>query len=272
MTATDGRRDGPSRGLPDRRGVVGIPISTVRPDDVLDVVGAEVSVDRAHTVVFCNVHSVMSARRDPRLREALVAADLACPDGMPLVWMLRHRHGLSQPRVYGPDLMTLGLQRGVEHGWRHFLMGATDTTLERLEAAVGRSAPGVQIVGRLAPPFRPLTAVDDAEICAAIRDSGADVVWVGLGMPKQELWMHRVRGELPGVTLLGVGAAFDLLSGVVPQAPPWLQDRGLEWAYRLWQEPRRLWRRYLVNNPAFAVLALVELIAARVGRRRLGRQ
>jgi N-acetylglucosaminyldiphosphoundecaprenol N-acetyl-beta-D-mannosaminyltransferase len=243
--------------------VLGTGISTVSYDDVLEAIALP-RPDRAQVATFCNVHSVMSARRDPALRAALAAADLATPDGMPLVWTLRRRGAPGQSRVYGPDLMELALPHGVERGWRHYLFGANEVTLARLQTSAERLAPDVRIVGSHAPPYRPLTAEEDEDIIARIRASGAEVVWVGLGMPKQELWMHRVRDRLPGVTLLGVGAAFDLLSGTVPQAPDWLQERGLEWAYRLWREPRRLWRRYLVNNPAFVLLASVEVIVARI--------
>jgi N-acetylglucosaminyldiphosphoundecaprenol N-acetyl-beta-D-mannosaminyltransferase len=222
--------------------------------------------DRGQLFAFCNVHSVMTARRDRGVRRALDGVDVAAPDGMPLVWVMRHRGLPEQPRVYGPDLMELALSYGVTHGWRHFLLGATDPTLDRLEMAAERLAPGVRIVGRFAPPYRPLTPAEDSEIVRMIRSSGANVLWVGLGMPKQELWMNRMRQHLPGVNIMGVGAAFDLLSGTVPQAPDWLQDRGLEWAYRLWREPRRLWRRYLYNNPAFTVLALAESLRTRFAR------
>ena len=257
---------GPRRPL--RVAVAGIGVSPVSYDDVLEMV-AHPRDDRAQMFAFCNVHSVMTARRDPAVGRALEASDLATPDGMPLVWALRAQERPHQTRVYGPDLMELALRHGVASGWRHFLFGANDATLDALSISAERLAPGVQIVGRHAPPYRPLTPEEDAEVIAAIRASGADVVWVGLGMPKQELWMHRVRDRLPGVSLLGVGAAFDLLSGTVPQAPDWLQDRGLEWAYRLFREPRRLWRRYLVNNPAFVVVATLEIARARrAGRRR----
>jgi N-acetylglucosaminyldiphosphoundecaprenol N-acetyl-beta-D-mannosaminyltransferase len=248
--------------------VLGTGISTVTYSEVLRRMEATVS-DRAQTFAFCNVHSVMTARRDPAVRRALEESDVATPDGMPLVWVLRRRGRPQQPRVYGPDLMELALAHGVPLGWRHFFFGATDDTLERLVDSAQRLAPGVEIVGRLAPPYRPLTAAEDDEFIDRIRASGANVVWVGLGMPKQELWMHRMRDRLPGMNVLAVGAAFDLLSGTVPQAPDWLQDRGLEWAYRLWREPRRLWRRYLFNNPAFAVLATAELARNRHRTRRL---
>jgi N-acetylglucosaminyldiphosphoundecaprenol N-acetyl-beta-D-mannosaminyltransferase len=237
---------------PSRVLVVGTAITPVDYAEVLTVI-EDPPVDRARLVAFCNVHSVMTARRDVSVRQALAAMDLATPDGMPLVWVLRRRGLPHQTRVYGPDLMELALPHGLPRGWRHFLFGATDATLDRLVAAAERLAPGIRIVGRLAPPYRTLTADEEEQIVDRIRSSGANVVWVGLGMPKQELWMARMRDRLPGVTLLGVGAAFDLLSGTVPQAPDWMQDRGLEWVYRLWREPRRLWRRYLVNNPAFVL-------------------
>ncbi|WP_052667111.1 WecB/TagA/CpsF family glycosyltransferase [Nitriliruptor alkaliphilus] len=253
--ADDGRGPAPGR----RVDILGTGISPSSYARVLTAI-EHAPLDRAQILTFCNVHSVMTARHDAAVHRALAAADLTNPDGMPLVWVLRQRGHREQSRVYGPDLMELALASGVPRGWRHFLFGANDHTLDLLTTYAERQAPGVRIVGRHAPPYRPLTAAEDDAIVEHIRASGANLVWVGLGMPKQELWMHRVRDRLPGVTLLGVGAAFDLLSGTVPQAPDWLQERGLEWAYRLWREPRRLWRRYLFNNPAFVALVAVETI------------
>ena len=238
---------------PPKAPVAGIPISLTSYDAVLDLLDHR-PPDRALVAAFCNVHSVMSARRDPALRAALEAADVATPDGMPLVWALRRTVDPRQGRVYGPDLMEMAIPRGVERGWRHYFYGSTPQVLADLEAATRRLAPGVDVAGSHSPPFRPLSAAEEEEDLERIRASGAELVWVGLGMPKQERWMHRVAPRLPGVALLGVGAAFEFLAGTTPQAPDWLQDRGLEWAYRLAKEPRRLWRRYLWNNPAFLVL------------------
>jgi len=235
--------------------ILGTSIATTSYEDVLRAIGKP-PAERAQLFAFCNVHSVMTARRDRDVRAALDLMDVASPDGMPLVWVLRRRGRTDQPRVYGPDLMEFALPYGVDLGWQHFFFGTTDETLDRLTDSARRMAPGVSIVGRYAPPYRPLTPSEEDHVIERIRRSGANVVWVGLGMPKQELWMHRVRDRLPGISVLGVGAAFDLLSGTVPQAPDWFQERGLEWAYRLWREPRRLWRRYLINNPAFAILVL----------------
>jgi N-acetylglucosaminyldiphosphoundecaprenol N-acetyl-beta-D-mannosaminyltransferase len=243
---------GQGRPLPARRAVVGTPISLTSYAEVLALIEHRPR-DRALVAAFCNVHSVMTARRDPQVAQALRAADLATPDGVPIVWALRSLGHREQQRVYGPDLMELALPHGVELGWRHYLYGSTPETLERLRDAAERLAPGVQIVGSHAPPFRPETPEERAAVLDDIRASGADVVWIGLGMPKQERWAHEVREELPGVALMAVGAAFDLLSGTVKQAPDWIQRAGLEWLYRLVQEPRRLWRRYLYNNPVFVL-------------------
>lgn len=255
--------------LPPKAPVVGTPISLTSYDDVLRLI-EDRPRDRPVSVAVCNVHSVMSSRRSPQLAAALRDADVATPDGMPLVWTLRATVEPSQSRVYGPDLMRAALSHGVSLGWKHYFCGATDETLEQLTAVAQRMAPGVRVVGRHAPPFRPLSSTEEAQLVGDILDSGADIVWVGLGMPKQELLIHRLhrQGGLPGVVLVGVGAAFDLISGRVPQAPVWLQARGLEWAYRLWQEPRRLWRRYALNNPGFAVLMVRQVIAHRLGRSR----
>ncbi|MGH3666007.1 MAG: WecB/TagA/CpsF family glycosyltransferase [Egibacteraceae bacterium] len=249
------------RVLPDKVPVVGLPVSATSDSEVLGLVGAPPS-DRALVVAFCNVHSAMSARRDPELAAILAEADIAAPDGMPLAWGLRALLGRDQPRVYGPRFMRLALQHGVSRQWRHYFYGATAETLAELRAAAESFAPGVWIVGCHAPPFRTLTPEEDAEDAARIAASGADLVWVGLGMPKQERWMAKMRGQLPGVTLLGVGAAFDLLSGRIPEAPEWMRRRGLEWLFRLSREPRRLWRRYLWNNPAYLVLLGLQVIVA----------
>ncbi|HSK90946.1 MAG TPA: WecB/TagA/CpsF family glycosyltransferase [Euzebyales bacterium] len=247
---------------PPKTSVVGIPLSLTSYDDVLAVLARRPD-DRPTTVAVCNVHSVMTARREPDLRRAISEATIATTDGVPLVWVLRLTGNADQTRVYGPDLMELALADGDRHGWRHFLFGTTPPTLERLTGQIARRWPRAQVVGAMAPPFRPLTPDEEDAFVAAVRGSGADIVWVGLGMPRQELFIHRIAPRLPGVALLGVGAAFDFLSGTVPQAPAWLQRAGLEWLYRLLQEPRRLWRRYVVNNPLFVLLAAAQVVRHR---------
>ncbi len=251
--------------LPSKAPVVGTPISRTSYAEVLESIEQRPK-ERATVYCFCNVHSVMSARRDPNLAEALRAADVATPDGVPLVWLLRATADSDQARVYAPELMTRAFEYGLARGWRHFLYGATPETLDALAAAAQKIAPGAVVAGAIAPPFRPQSEDEISADLQAIRDARPDVLWVGLGMPKQELWMHRVRSELPGIALCGVGASFDFLAGNVPQAPPALQRAGLEWAFRLYQEPRRLWRRYIWNNPAYLVLMAGQIVAHKLKR------
>jgi N-acetylglucosaminyldiphosphoundecaprenol N-acetyl-beta-D-mannosaminyltransferase len=238
--------------------IVGIPISITSYDDVLRII-ARRPKDEATVIAVCNVHSVMTARRNSELDRALKAAQVATPDGMPLVWALQVLADGRQQRVYGPDLMRTALRHGVDRGWKHYLYGGTPDKLDRLVERIKSFAPGAMVAGSSAPPFRPLHAAEEDAVIGDILASGADIVWVGIGMPKQELWMHRVRERLPGVTLIGVGAAFDLLSGAIPSAPPWIKRMGLEWLFRLRQEPRRLWRRYVINNPLYVVLLMRQL-------------
>ncbi|MGH3649788.1 MAG: WecB/TagA/CpsF family glycosyltransferase [Acidimicrobiia bacterium] len=205
-------------------------------------------------IAIGNVHSVMSARRDPHLAGALANAEVLTPDGMPLVWALNVSGHDDATRVTGIDVMARTLARGVDRGTRHFFYGSTPEVLESLLARVLADTPGVSVAGSLSPPFGDLSDAEMAAHLEQIRASGADVVWVGLGMPKQELWMNRVHHDLPGITLIGVGAAFDWYAGAVRRAPEWMQNAGLEWFYRLIGDPRRLWRRYAYNNPAFIVM------------------
>jgi N-acetylglucosaminyldiphosphoundecaprenol N-acetyl-beta-D-mannosaminyltransferase len=238
--------------LPAKTPVVGTPISMTSYEEVIDLLDQAPS-DRAMTIAICTVHSVMTARRDPALRNALDNADIATCDGMPLVWAIRMTARPDQQRVYGPELMRRTLAAGRPEQ-RHYLFGSTPETIELLQERAADFAPSTKIVGTESPPFRAPTPEEEESMLERIRSSGANVVWVGLGMPKQELWMARVAQRLPGITLVGVGAAFDFLAETKAQAPAWMQRSGLEWLFRLSQEPRRLWRRYVWNNPAYLVL------------------
>jgi N-acetylglucosaminyldiphosphoundecaprenol N-acetyl-beta-D-mannosaminyltransferase len=168
-----------------------------------------------------------------------------------MVWAGHQAGAEWMDRVYGPDLMLNVLQRAAERGWSSFLYGGKQGVPELLAKKLAERIPGVKIAGHHSPPFRTLTDAEDRDVCKRINDSGADLVWVGLSTPKQERWMASHRDRLDAPALLGVGAAFDFHAGLVPQAPPWMQQRGLEWFYRLAMEPKRLWRRYFRNNPAY---------------------
>jgi N-acetylglucosaminyldiphosphoundecaprenol N-acetyl-beta-D-mannosaminyltransferase len=203
---------------------------------------------------FCHaaVGSVMNAKRDPVVREALNAATMTLPDGQPLVWALRGLGERIGGRVYGPELMLRACERSLETGASHFLYGGHDEgAAAQLEASLRTRFPGLSIAGAWSPPFRELTDAERGQVAEMIDGSGADIVWVGIGSPRQELWMARMRPALRAPVLVGVGAAFDFHAGRVPQAPAWMGDRGLEWLYRLSREPRRLAPRYLRDNPAF---------------------
>jgi N-acetylglucosaminyldiphosphoundecaprenol N-acetyl-beta-D-mannosaminyltransferase len=194
-------------------------------------------------------------------------AALVTADGMPLVWGLGWL-GVPHPqRVYGPDLMLAWCERAAQTGLPIYLYGGTEAGLIRLVTHLEQRFPGLVVAGHHAPPFRPLSPAEEEQDRQRIRRSGARVVLVGLGCPKQEEWMHRQAGQLPAV-MLGVGAAFSFFSGEVSQAPRWLMGLGLEWLYRLIQEPGRLWRRYLVNNPLFVLLFAAQLIGDRWQRHR----
>jgi N-acetylglucosaminyldiphosphoundecaprenol N-acetyl-beta-D-mannosaminyltransferase len=234
----------------------------------LDWMDAIVAERRRGYVCVCNVHTVMAAREDPELRAALIASSLNVPDGQPLVWALNALGNSLTDRVYGPELMERACARAASRtGQRFYLYGGRDqAALLRLGANLRRRFPGINIVGGYSPPFRPLTTKERAAIVHEINTVEPDVVWVGIGVPKQEKWMAALRPDLDAPVLIGVGAAFDFHAGIVPQAPPRLQRAGLEWAYRLSREPRRLWRRYLRYNPRFVAAFARQLAARRSAR------
>lgn len=213
-------------------------------------------------VAVTGMHGVMEAQRDPAFREVLNAADLNVPDGTPLVWLGRLRGHDLKRRVYGPELMLKFLQQtGAKY--RHFFYGGAEGVPEKLVERLREAVTGLQMAGTYSPPFRELTAEEEKGIVQRIRAAAPDIVWVGLSTPKQERWMHRFRDRLGVPVLIGVGAAFDIHAGWVPQAPAWMRENGLEWFYRLLSEPKRLWRRYLILGPQFVVLVLLELLGLR---------
>jgi N-acetylglucosaminyldiphosphoundecaprenol N-acetyl-beta-D-mannosaminyltransferase len=246
-----------------RVNILGVGVSALSMDTALEQSIALLERGERGYVCVTGVHGIMEAQSDPQFRDILNHSFLTTPDGMPTVW-LGHLSGFSHmTRVYGPDYM-LGLcQRSVARGYRHFLYGGKPGVAEELRLALTTRFPGLQIVGTYSPPFRPLNPTEEAELHAQLEDSKADILWCGLSTPKQERFMAAYSHRLPVRLMVGVGAAFDLLSGNLSEAPDWMKRVGLQWLYRLYKEPRRLWRRYLSNNPRFAWLTLLQLTRIR---------
>jgi N-acetylglucosaminyldiphosphoundecaprenol N-acetyl-beta-D-mannosaminyltransferase len=223
-------------------------------EQVMDWMDAMIAVGAHGYVTAAAVNLVMSAQEDPETLAAVLGATLAVPDGQPLVWALRALGHSAATRVYGPDLMASFCARAVANATPMYLYGGRDDdALQLLERRLRERFPGINLVGGYSPPFRPLSSTEEERVIADIDGSGAAVVWVGTGQPKQEKWMAQMRPRLQAPLLMGVGAAFDFHAGLVSQAPAWMQRNGLEWIYRLSREPRRLWRRYARYNPRFVV-------------------
>jgi N-acetylglucosaminyldiphosphoundecaprenol N-acetyl-beta-D-mannosaminyltransferase len=217
----------------------------------------------SHYVCLGAVNNIMEARRSADYRVVMDQADLVTSDGMPLVWMLRWLGARSATRVYGPELMNLLLEAAGDADIPVGFYGGSEAVLDRLVAVVKQRHPRLEVAYAEAPPFREATPEEDRRTTRAIEDAGVRILFVGLGSPKQDRWMHAHKDRVRGV-MLGVGAAFDFLAGAKPQAPRWMQSSGLEWTFRLASEPRRLWRRYLTQNPKFVVLAVAQLFRARI--------
>lgn len=210
-------------------------------------------------VCICNAHSVVTARRDPNFAQILRNADMATPDGAPVAWMMRRGGTAGQQRINGPDLMWRYCASAACRNESIYLYGSRPETLEALQKSLAQNFPGLRIAGSYSPPFRELTPEEDQSVVDAINESGAGIVWVSLGCPKQEKWMAEHRGRIRA-TMVGVGAAFDYHANVIKRAPFWMQDHGLEWLHRLSSEPRRLWQRYLITNSLFVMYAAQQLL------------
>ena len=243
-----------------RVNVLGVGVSAVNMRQALDAIDEWIARRQQHYVCVTGVHGVMECQRDDDLRRIHNAAGMVTPDGMPLVWLSRLRGCSHVRRVYGPDLMLAVCARSTQMGYKHFLYGGADDVPQQLGDSLRRRFPGLCIVGAYSPPFRPLTEEEDTQIVQMINQAAPDVVWVGLSTPKQECWMAAHLGRIDAPVLIGVGAAFDFHAGRKKQAPRWMQHSGLEWLFRLVTEPRRLWHRYLVYNPLFVLLVLLQAL------------
>ena len=229
--------------------VLGVRFHATRYLDATDRIMAWAAAGESRAVFCSNTHSCIEARDDDAFRDVLNRADLNTPDGVPVVWALRHQ-GLDAERVYGPDLTLYALRAAAAEGVPVAFYGSSQETLDLLRDALPRIAPGLDVRAMISPPYRPLTDAEDAAYTEQIAASGARILFVGLGCPRQERWVDAHVGRVPAV-MLAVGAAFDFHAGRVAQAPPVLQRMGLEWAFRLAMEPRRLWRRYTRVVPGF---------------------
>lgn len=233
--------------------LLGVKISALTLDEAADLIEKWVASRTIQYVNVCTSGTLLECYDHPPLAEIVNGAGMATPDGMPLVWLGRWR-GFKVSRVYGPDLMLKVSEQGLPRRLRHFYYGSTARVLDRLRDRLQQRFPGLEVVGMQAPPFRALTGEEIQATASLINAARPDIVWVGLGTPKQDEWVGRFRSLLDAPVLVAVGAAFDFHAGTVRQAPRWMMRCGLEWFFRLLMEPRRLWRRYLVGNPRFVAL------------------
>jgi N-acetylglucosaminyldiphosphoundecaprenol N-acetyl-beta-D-mannosaminyltransferase len=240
--------------------VLGVRVDAVQIGDVINQMHDWiVRRDACHSVAVTGMHGVTEANHDSGFKRVLQSASLVVPDGMPLVWLAR-RHGFPlERRVYGPELMLRFFSETGGKNYRHFFYGGAPGVPELLAKRLTDQFPDHIVAGTLSPPYRTLSSEEDDAVVYAIEKARADVVWVGLGTPKQERWMSEHQGRLEAPVLVGVGAAFDIHTGRLRRAPAWMSENGLEWLFRLSQEPRRLWRRYLVYGSEFAALVMLEL-------------
>lgn len=247
--------------------VLGAPIDVLTWQDALGRIADWGRRRESRVVCICNVHSVVTARTDPDFGRVVSEADMATPDGYPVAWMLRRLGYSAQERINGPDLMWKYCAEASERGDAIYLYGGSQATLDALVPRLTSAYPSLRIAGLESPPFRPLSDAEDAAAVQRINASGAGVVFVSLGCPKQEKWMAAHRGRVNAV-MIGVGAAFDYHAGTITRAPVWMQNAGLEWLHRLCSEPRRLWRRYFVTNTRFVLAAAWQLFRRPASRQR----
>lgn len=243
--------------------VLGVPITPMALADVVDQMRLWIARGDRRYFCFVNAHVIETARVGNDVRISLEAADLALPDGAPVAWAARRASGRPCERVSGGDLFRAVCEFSGRDRWRHAFVGGTHETLERLTTALHARHPAVEIVASISPPFRTMTTEDDQDVWSRLNAARPDVVWVGLGAPKQELWMWRSRHALDAPVLVGIGAVFDFESGNRRRAPRLLQRLWLEWAFRLIQEPSRLWKRYLWTNSVFIARATSALLRGR---------
>jgi len=247
-----------------RVNILGVGVSPINMPQALAQIDAWIQLrEGCHYVCVTGVHGVIESQHSEPLRQIHNQAGLVTPDGMPLVWVCRSQGFPHVERVYGPDLMLAVCEHGLDKGYRHYFFGGALGTPEKLAARLQQRWPALQVAGTYSPPFHAPSASEDEAMMSMLNAAKADVIWVGLSTPKQERWMAAHAAHLQAPVLIGVGAAFDFHAGLKAQAPRWVQRSGLEWLFRLATEPRRLWRRYLSNNPRFVALLLMQWLGLR---------
>ncbi len=239
--------------------VLGVPIDALSWHHTIKRILSWAKENKSRYVAICNAHVIVTSMTDKAYLEVIKKADMATPDGAPVAWILRRLGFSHQPRISGPDLMIRLLWECANKGIPIYFYGSSEGTLMKLRKNMLLRFPDLKIAGMLSPPFRALNEKEDKEIVSQINSCGTSIVFVGLGCPKQELWMSEHRGRVRSV-MIGVGAAFDFHAGTIKRAPGWMRDNGLEWLHRLMKEPGRLWKRYLVTNTLFFVKALLQTI------------
>jgi N-acetylglucosaminyldiphosphoundecaprenol N-acetyl-beta-D-mannosaminyltransferase len=231
-----------------RISILGVNISDVNLDSACKMVEVWIKNRQKNYVCVAPVATLVDCRRQPSYREVVNAAGMVTPDGMPVVWLAKAKGYSNVERTYGPDLMRVICLRP---GLRHYFFGGSNETIRLLEESLKKEVPNINIVGMHSPPFRIEATIEDNSVLNSINQTKPDILWVGLGSPKQDFWMSLNRPFLDVPVMIGVGAAFDFIAGVKPQAPTWMRRMGFEWLFRLCCEPRRLWKRYLIGNSLF---------------------
>ena len=246
-----------------RANVLGVGIHAVDPQSAVEIVRAALASDGKGYICVTGVHGVMEAQKDLQFRSILNSAFLVTPDGMPTVWVGRMQGHAQMARVFGPDLMLDVCRSSVAWGARHFLYGGAEGVAGELASKLRELCPGINVVGTYTPPFRPLLDEERGHLQSLVAEAAPDIVWVGLSTPKQEKFMAEYLPLLHTKIMVGVGAAFDLHTGRIKDCDDWMKRAGLQWFHRLCQEPRRLWKRYLINNPKFLVAIAAQIAGVR---------
>jgi N-acetylglucosaminyldiphosphoundecaprenol N-acetyl-beta-D-mannosaminyltransferase len=253
---------------PPRLNVLGVPLTVINMKAAIDVIEKWIDEKHAHYICALDVHSLMRAQDDAVHNHALCHADMVLPDGMPLVWLSKLRGKKDVQRVCGPDLMLCLFEQSTRKAWRHYFFGGSQGVADALAKKAKDLYPDLIVAGTDCPPFRTMSARELDDAIARINATSPDIVWIGLGCPRQEIWMCQNAAKLKQSIAIGVGAAFDFHTGRIQRAPPWMRSAGLEWLHRLLSEPRRLWYRYLYLAPRFVVICGLDLLRSALSHTR----